>query len=49
MLRSGRLEKPAKDSSGDFVWTEDDLQRARRVLDAEKDRELATAKLGAMQ
>jgi hypothetical protein len=33
LLRTGRLEPPAKDSSGHYQWGDDDLRRAREVLD----------------
>jgi hypothetical protein len=32
LLRSKRLAPPRKDSSGDYVWTQDDVQRARLAL-----------------
>jgi hypothetical protein len=32
LLRSGRLTPPAKDSSGDYVWTPEDVERARAAL-----------------
>ncbi len=32
LLRYDKLPRPQKDSSGDYVWTEDDLTAARRVL-----------------
>jgi hypothetical protein len=32
MLRDGRLAPPAKDESGDFVWLDSDIQRAREAL-----------------
>jgi hypothetical protein len=32
LMRSGKLKAPQKDSSGDFVWSEDDVQRAREAL-----------------
>jgi DNA-binding transcriptional MerR regulator len=32
MLRRGRLDPPAKDSSGDYVWTEADVERAQAAL-----------------
>ena len=35
-IRCGRLAPPAKDSSGDFVWTEEDLERARAALAVRK-------------
>jgi hypothetical protein len=36
LLRDGRLVPPAKDSSGDYVWTEADVQRAREALAARR-------------
>jgi hypothetical protein len=32
LLRYDKVPRPAKDSSGDYVWTEDDLAAARCVL-----------------
>jgi hypothetical protein len=32
LLRSKRLPAPQKDSSGDYVWTPQDVERARQVL-----------------
>jgi hypothetical protein len=32
LMRSGRLAPPQKDSSGDFVWTPADVERARAAL-----------------
>jgi hypothetical protein len=32
LIRSRRLTPPAKDSSGDYVWTPADVARAREVL-----------------
>jgi DNA-binding transcriptional MerR regulator len=32
LLRYGRITPPQKDSSGDYVWTDDDLERARIAL-----------------
>jgi predicted site-specific integrase-resolvase len=32
LLRNGRLSPPSKDSSGDYVWTEEDVERARAAL-----------------
>jgi hypothetical protein len=31
-LRSGRLAPPGKDSAGDYVWTDADVERARKEL-----------------
>jgi len=32
LLRSEKLQPPQKDSSGDYVWTDDDLEAARRAM-----------------
>jgi hypothetical protein len=32
LLRHGKICPPRKDSSGDYVWTEEDLDAARSVL-----------------
>jgi hypothetical protein len=32
LLRHGKIAAPAKDSSGDYVWTEADLAAARDAL-----------------
>ncbi len=34
LIRSRHLAPPAKDSSGDYVWTPADVDRARAVLAA---------------
>ena len=34
LLRSGRIAPPGKDSSGDFVWLPEDVERARAALGA---------------
>jgi hypothetical protein len=34
MVRSGRIPAPPKDSSGDYVWTAADIERARAALAA---------------
>jgi hypothetical protein len=34
LLKARRLVAPAKDSSGDFCWTADDVERARAALAA---------------
>lgn len=35
LIRWGRIEAPAKDSSGDYVWLPDDIERARQALAAQ--------------
>jgi hypothetical protein len=37
-LRGGKLQPPAKDSAGQFVWTEEDLERARKALATDRRR-----------
>jgi hypothetical protein len=32
LLRSRRLAPPQKDTSGDYVWTVEDIERARQAL-----------------
>jgi hypothetical protein len=32
LLRSKRLAPPQKDSSGDYLWTPEDIERARQAL-----------------
>jgi hypothetical protein len=34
LLRFNKIPLPAKDCSGDYIWSPDDLERARQVLDA---------------
>lgn len=43
LLRSDRLAPPEKDSSGDYVWTDGDLERARQALRAGRRRKGVTA------
>jgi hypothetical protein len=33
LLRFGKIDPPARDSSGDYVWTDADLERARAALE----------------
>jgi hypothetical protein len=33
LLRGNKITPPQKDSSGDYIWTDEDLERARRVLE----------------
>jgi len=32
LLRSRKLPPPSKDSSGDYIWTDDDMDNARQAL-----------------
>jgi hypothetical protein len=36
LLRNGRLAPPAKDASGDYCWSEEDVERARLALVARR-------------
>lgn len=36
LLRSNKVNPPLKDSSGDYLWTEEDLKTAREQLDRMK-------------
>jgi len=38
LLRSGLLTPPEKDTSGDYVWTDADIERARAALEARRQR-----------
>jgi hypothetical protein len=33
LLRYGKIDPPQKDSSGDYLWTEEDLVAARHALE----------------
>jgi hypothetical protein len=37
-IRRGRLEPPQKDSSNDYIWTQEDIDRAREFLKSRKRR-----------
>ncbi len=32
LLRYGKIDPPGKDTSGDYVWTEADMSRARQAI-----------------
>jgi DNA-binding transcriptional MerR regulator len=36
LIRSNKITPPQKDSSGDYVWTEQDIERARQALAARR-------------
>jgi hypothetical protein len=36
LMRARRLQRPKKDSSGDYVWTRDDIRRARAAIAARR-------------
>jgi hypothetical protein len=38
LIRSGRLDPPLKDESGDYVWTDADVERARAALQIDRRR-----------
>ncbi len=41
LLRFRKIKPPARDSSGDYVWTPGDVKRARHALDRRQRREVA--------
>jgi hypothetical protein len=43
LMRYGHLEPPQRDSSGDFIWTDADMERVRAVLAARRRPEVARA------
>jgi hypothetical protein len=43
LIRSGRLDPPVKDSSGDYVWTPADLERARQAGKVDRRRKRTAA------
>ena len=38
LLRYGKLDPPSKDTSGDYIWTDADLTRARNALAKQRKR-----------
>jgi hypothetical protein len=42
LIREGKEVPPAKDSSGDYVWTEQDVEAARQALAARGQRRAQT-------
>jgi hypothetical protein len=36
LLRFGKITPPGRDSSGDYVWSQRDLERARRALEGKR-------------
>jgi hypothetical protein len=38
LLRARRIRPPAKDSSGDYVWLAEDIERARLALENRRQR-----------
>ena len=43
LLRAEKLPKPQKDSSGDFVWTDEDVAAARCVISKGQRRNVSKA------
>ena len=43
LLRNRQIDPPAKDDSGDFIWMPDDVERARRAIQARRDRRKAVS------
>jgi hypothetical protein len=42
LLRAAKLPAPAKDTSGDYIWSDHDLEAARQILVNEETRKAAT-------
>jgi hypothetical protein len=38
LIRHGKIAAPEKDSSGDYIWTEQNLAAARQALEARRQR-----------
>lgn len=36
LIRYGKIDPPARDTSGDFVWLDEDIERARQALAAKR-------------
>lgn len=36
LIRYGKIPRPPKDSSGDYVWSDEDLERARQAIKARR-------------
>jgi hypothetical protein len=43
LIRFGKITPPARDSSGDYLWTNADLERAREALKIDHRRKAVTA------
>jgi hypothetical protein len=46
LIRGGKLPPPQKDTSGDFIWTDADVDRARRALTLDRRRHAVPAAAG---
>jgi hypothetical protein len=38
LIRNGKIPPPERDSSGDFIWSDADIERARKALALRKRR-----------
>lgn len=43
LIRENRLQPPLKDASGDYLWSDDDVERLRAALAKLRSRRRATA------
>lgn len=41
LIRFNKIPPPERDSSGDFIWTAEDVERAREALQAQANRRKA--------
>jgi hypothetical protein len=45
LIRSGAMAPPAKDFSGDYVWSPEDVERAREIIRARDTRRREASRL----
>jgi hypothetical protein len=43
LVQEEKIQRPARDSSGDYAWSDDDVQAARAVLEQREQRRRAKA------
>ena len=36
LIRTGRIKPPARDDSGNYRWTDSDIEAARKILDSRR-------------
>jgi hypothetical protein len=40
LIRFAKIDPPARDSSGDYLWNEQDIERARQALQVDRRRKV---------
>ena len=43
LIRGNKITPPGKDTSGDYLWSDEDLERARQALEAKQRRKVVSA------